>query len=67
MLGFITGSLVLIGTFLGTAILSKIMKFPDSLIGMISALVIVVSHFIYVRMIIDKYSFYVFNIIIINS
>ncbi|KAL7729113.1 hypothetical protein ACLKA6_009587 [Drosophila palustris] len=43
----VSGGLALIGTFLGTAILSKLMGFPDSIIGMISALVIVISRFIY--------------------
>lgn len=54
----VNGGLALIGTFLGTAILSKMMKFSDSLIGMISALFIVISRFIYVCMITIKYTFF---------
>ncbi|KAI8043861.1 hypothetical protein M5D96_000004 [Drosophila gunungcola] len=37
----------LVGTFIGTAILSKLLKFSDSMIGMLSALSIVCSRVLY--------------------
>lgn len=45
----ISGIAALCGTFIGTAILSKWLKFSDSTIGILSALCIVCSRVLYVR------------------
>ncbi|XP_034117942.1 solute carrier family 46 member 3-like [Drosophila albomicans] len=45
--GAVNGGLALIGTFLGTAVFSKILKFSDSMIGMWSALFTVASRFVF--------------------
>ncbi|KAH8408008.1 hypothetical protein KR222_010717 [Zaprionus bogoriensis] len=44
----ISGGAALVGTFIGTAILSKWLKFSDSVIGILSALCIVASRALYV-------------------
>ncbi|KAH8359402.1 hypothetical protein KR093_006517 [Drosophila rubida] len=43
----VNGGLALIGTFLGTAIFSKVLKFSDSMIGMWSALFTVASRLVF--------------------
>ncbi|KAH8312226.1 hypothetical protein KR044_009868 [Drosophila immigrans] len=45
--GAVNGGLALIGTFLGTAIFSKILKFSDSMIGMWSAIFTVASRLVF--------------------
>lgn len=43
----ISGGLGLIGTFLGTAILSTLLKFSDSVVGMLAAFTTVISRIVY--------------------
>ncbi|XP_030374060.1 uncharacterized protein LOC115623718 isoform X2 [Scaptodrosophila lebanonensis] len=57
-----SSALALIGTFIGTAILSKLLKFSDPVIGMLSAVSIVVSRVLFAFST-DTTSFYVAGIV----